>query len=139
MNISPATCLLACWFLAEIISSNLKMEAIWSSETSVDTQRTTWRYIPEVDTLHNHRCENLTSHICNHLFSYRRQNLAINRFTSIQCPPLHSVGFLFVTSSISAYVLCFLTELRSSNVRRPNFTFRFTKSSYNFPYKYLCL
>jgi hypothetical protein len=35
------------------------MEAICSSETSVDTQRTKQRYIPEVDTLHNHRYENL--------------------------------------------------------------------------------
>jgi hypothetical protein len=39
--------------------STLKMEAICSSETSVDTERTTWRYIPEDGTLHNHRCENL--------------------------------------------------------------------------------
>jgi hypothetical protein len=38
--------LLVCWFLAEIISLTLKMEAICSSETSVDTQRTTRRYIP---------------------------------------------------------------------------------------------
>jgi hypothetical protein len=35
------------------------MEAICSSETSVDSQRTTWRYIQEYGTLHNHRCENL--------------------------------------------------------------------------------
>jgi hypothetical protein len=35
------------------------MEAICSSETSVDTQRTTRRHIPEDDTLHNHRCGNL--------------------------------------------------------------------------------
>jgi hypothetical protein len=35
------------------------MEAISSSETSVDTQRTACRHIPEYDTLHNHRCENL--------------------------------------------------------------------------------
>jgi hypothetical protein len=39
------------------------MEAIYFSETSVNTQRTTWRYIPEDDTLHKHRCENLKS--CN--------------------------------------------------------------------------
>jgi hypothetical protein len=37
---------------AELISSTLKMEAICSSETSVDTQRITRRYIPEDDTLH---------------------------------------------------------------------------------------
>jgi hypothetical protein len=54
--------LLVRWF-AEPISSTLKMEAICSSETSVETQRTTRRHIPEDDTLHNHRCENLKSYI----------------------------------------------------------------------------
>jgi hypothetical protein len=43
--------LLACWF-AEPISSTLQMEAICSSETSVETQWTTWRHIAEDDTLH---------------------------------------------------------------------------------------
>jgi hypothetical protein len=38
------------------------MEAICSSETSVDFQRTTLRYVPEDSTLHNHRCENLNSY-----------------------------------------------------------------------------
>jgi hypothetical protein len=38
------------------------MEAICSSETSVETQRTTQRHIPENDTLHNHRFENLKSY-----------------------------------------------------------------------------
>jgi hypothetical protein len=38
------------------------MEAIWSSETSVETQRTTPSHIPEDDTLHNYRCENLKSY-----------------------------------------------------------------------------
>jgi hypothetical protein len=38
------------------------MEAFCSSEKSVDTQRTTRHYIPEVDTIHNHRCENLKSY-----------------------------------------------------------------------------
>jgi hypothetical protein len=58
------TChLLVCWFLDELISSTLKMEAICSSETLVDAQRTTWRYIPEVDTLHNHCSENLKSYM----------------------------------------------------------------------------
>jgi hypothetical protein len=37
------------------------MEATYSSETSVDFQRTTWRYIPEEITLYNIRCENLKS------------------------------------------------------------------------------
>jgi hypothetical protein len=43
-------------------SSILKMEEICSSETSVDTQRSRLRYIPEDGTLHNHRCENLKSY-----------------------------------------------------------------------------
>jgi hypothetical protein len=38
------------------------MEAISSSETSGASQRTTRRHIPEDDTLHNHRCENLKSY-----------------------------------------------------------------------------
>jgi hypothetical protein len=37
------------------------MEAICSSETSVDIQRTTRRYIVDESTITNHRCENLKS------------------------------------------------------------------------------
>jgi hypothetical protein len=37
----------------------LKIEETCSSETSVDFQRTTRRYIPEGITLHIHPCENL--------------------------------------------------------------------------------
>jgi hypothetical protein len=46
----------ACHLLAEPISSTLKIEAICSSETSVQTQRTTRRHIPEDDTLKNFDC-----------------------------------------------------------------------------------
>jgi hypothetical protein len=38
------------------------MDTICSSETSVDSQRTTRRYIPEDGTLQNYRCENLKSY-----------------------------------------------------------------------------
>jgi hypothetical protein len=41
----------ASWLLLKF-SSTLKMEAICSSETSVASQQTTWRHIPEDDTLH---------------------------------------------------------------------------------------
>jgi hypothetical protein len=44
-----AECLLV---FAELISSTVKMEAICSSETSVETPRTTRRHIPEYDTLY---------------------------------------------------------------------------------------
>jgi hypothetical protein len=43
--------------------SSLKMEAKYSSETSVEFQLTARRYIPEYSTPHNHRCENLKSYI----------------------------------------------------------------------------
>jgi hypothetical protein len=43
----------AFWLVfAEIIYSTMKMEAICSSETSVVTQQTTRRHIPEDDILH---------------------------------------------------------------------------------------
>jgi hypothetical protein len=48
--------------------STLKMETIFSSETSVDFQRTTRSYIPEDSTLRNHRCENLNSKDFNFTF-----------------------------------------------------------------------
>jgi hypothetical protein len=43
-------------------SLTVKMEATCSSETSVDFQRTTSRYIPDYKVLHNHRCENLKAY-----------------------------------------------------------------------------
>jgi hypothetical protein len=39
------------------------MEAICSSETLVASQQTTRHHIPEDDTIHNHRCENLKTYI----------------------------------------------------------------------------
>jgi hypothetical protein len=38
------------------------MGGMCSSETSVDFQLTTQRYIPEDNTLHNHHCKNLKSY-----------------------------------------------------------------------------
>jgi hypothetical protein len=46
------------------------MEAICSSETSVDSQRTSWRYIPDDGILHNRRCENLISYLSSCLTSF---------------------------------------------------------------------
>jgi hypothetical protein len=46
-----ASHLLSRQFLAELFLQTLKMEAICSYETSVDTQQTTPRYITEVGTL----------------------------------------------------------------------------------------
>jgi hypothetical protein len=44
------------------------MEAICSSETSVNFRPTTWRYILEDSTLHNHCCEDLKSYTNYNLF-----------------------------------------------------------------------
>jgi hypothetical protein len=52
-------------------SSNLKMEAIYSCETSVAFQRTTQRYIPGDRTPHNYRCENLKSYIMKIAFEFQ--------------------------------------------------------------------
>jgi hypothetical protein len=41
--------------------STQKMEVTCSTETSIDFQRTTGRYITEDRTLHNHRCDNFIS------------------------------------------------------------------------------
>jgi hypothetical protein len=48
------------------------MGAICSSETSVDTQRTRRCYIPEDNTLNNHRCENLKSYSVNVFTAFSR-------------------------------------------------------------------
>jgi hypothetical protein len=48
--------------------STLKMDAISSSETSVNT-RSTQRHIPEDDILHSHRCESLKSYIVKFVFA----------------------------------------------------------------------
>jgi hypothetical protein len=50
-----------------VVSSGLATcfhaELIYSSETSVDFQQTTRRYIPEDSTFHNHRSENFKSNV----------------------------------------------------------------------------
>jgi hypothetical protein len=46
--------LLSHWFSFLVYSSTLKMETIYSFEMLFDFQQTTWHYIPENSTLHNH-------------------------------------------------------------------------------------
>jgi hypothetical protein len=45
----------------ENIASIFRVEEISSASKQVESNFT-WRYIPEVDTLHNHRCENQKSY-----------------------------------------------------------------------------
>jgi hypothetical protein len=58
-HINPAFNLVSC--LASYFI--LKMQSTWSSETSVDLQRTTRRRMREGRTHHNHRCMNLKSYL----------------------------------------------------------------------------
>jgi hypothetical protein len=67
------------------------MEAISSSEMSIDFQRTTWRYVPEDATLYNHRCDNIKCFNClNQPFHYMnmllvtkiRRNLIVSESSS---------------------------------------------------------
>jgi hypothetical protein len=73
--------------------STLKMEAICSSKTSVDTKWTTQHYIPEDGTLHNYHCENLKSFI--YLYNHEQWSLTTD------CSFIHSVcsfEFLLIMS-----------------------------------------
>jgi hypothetical protein len=63
-NQQVARCFPPAYFLVlDEFSSTLKMDAICSSETLVASQQTTRRYVPEDDSFHNHRCENLKSYL----------------------------------------------------------------------------
>jgi hypothetical protein len=57
-----------------------------ASETSVDFERITRRYIPEDRTLHNHRCENLKSHFRVFNICIRKQlpSRLVSRRTSLR-------------------------------------------------------
>jgi hypothetical protein len=59
-------------------SSTLKMEVTCSSETSVDFQRTTQRYIPKDRNIHNHRCEDFKSYILTEDFGGFLESLQAN-------------------------------------------------------------
>jgi hypothetical protein len=65
-----------------VFSSNLKMEATYSSETSFDFQRTTQRYIPEDKSFHNHSCENQRPYIAMLMVENSRMQLANHCFVT---------------------------------------------------------
>jgi hypothetical protein len=113
LRLQAACHLLARWF-AELISSNLKMEAISSSETSGATQRTIRRHIPEDDALHNHRCENLKSYIVflcgepTRFFLWNPENFQIPNTESYTEPVKCCLHFaLFFQSQFQIYSLIY--------------------------------
>jgi hypothetical protein len=57
--------IVACFMLVSCLAyfSTLKMKATSSTKTLVDFEETTWHFIPEDRTLHNHGCENLKAYI----------------------------------------------------------------------------
>jgi hypothetical protein len=64
-------------------NQSLKMEVTCYSETSVDLQRTTQRYIPEDRTQCNRRCENLKS------YRYRTDGAGVSLSLSLPQYPLN--------------------------------------------------
>jgi hypothetical protein len=72
---------IACWK-----STNIS-EATCSSETSVNFQRTTRRYILEDRTLHNHRCENLKSYTitCQLQTVILPYIFTLNKYLNVEC------------------------------------------------------
>jgi hypothetical protein len=117
--------LLARRFLAALIFSTLKMNAICSSETSVDTQRTTRRYIPEDSTLHNHRCENLKSDIRNVIFHPNTQIRTPQLLAVTSCALLNSGVSLPPDSVLSSHALRDIVKAMFFR----NFLYVFTESS----------
>jgi hypothetical protein len=77
----PWFCLPPVYTMASCLaySSTLKILATFSSETSVKFQLTTWRYIPEYSTLHDHRCENLKSYIKIEFSAIKNPKLSITK------------------------------------------------------------
>jgi hypothetical protein len=53
--------LTSCFMIVSCVaySSIMKTEVTYSSERSVDSPQTTWHYVPENRTFHNHYCGNL--------------------------------------------------------------------------------
>jgi hypothetical protein len=90
-----ATCLILVSCLA--YSSTLKMEATCSSEKSIWLQRTTWHYIPQDRSLHNHRCENLKS--CN--LKFMSHSFILGKLGAERCyiPKLHQKYFIRKTDT----------------------------------------
>jgi hypothetical protein len=68
--------------LTAFITTHL-MEKARTSETSVYSNETTWRYIPEGSHLHTRRRENLKSHISE---TFRRYISKYNWYTGQQTP-----------------------------------------------------
>jgi hypothetical protein len=74
-NVAP--CSLIETDISEVLTASiitLMMEAVSTSEMSVNFYKTTWRNIPEDSLLHTHHCENLKSH---QLKFYQPRNMLI--------------------------------------------------------------
>jgi hypothetical protein len=98
-GIAVVTChLLSRWFLSQLMFSTLKMEAICSTETSVDTKRTTWRYIPADGTLQTTERFVLLSRVDLCVYVVK----AISRFvTDVLRPGTRDNGSKFVGINVS--------------------------------------
>jgi hypothetical protein len=72
------------------------MEATHSSETSVNFQRATRRYIPEDSTLLNHRCINLKSYMYDFRLEFQDGNYATKPRQIPEHSALQMFTFMYV-------------------------------------------
>jgi hypothetical protein len=108
------------WFLAQLIFSTLKMEATYSSETSVNTQRTTRSYNPGEGTLHNHRCENVKFYIRNRpsgpikcwkfLHNLSKYQISCSVATCLWCLQTKCRCYRYTDAFISQLATCFVPD-----------------------------
>jgi hypothetical protein len=104
----------------------LHFRAICSSDTSVDTQRTSRRYVPEHGTLHNHRCENLISYKIHTFLPNQETSFTSSTFLRhipVSNPPTNSIE---LTVSWEANHCSHIQEIPSAETQR--FVTVFTKA-----------
>jgi hypothetical protein len=114
----PSWLLISLWFLAQPIFSTLTMEAICSSKTSVDTQWTTWHYIPE----DNHCSENLKSYIANESF----ENWAKFEYLGMTHVFMNTILICYI--KFEECLLSFSSKCFSSHVLSKNIMIKMQKS-----------
>jgi hypothetical protein len=96
--------------------ATMEMEAICSSETSVDFQRTTRRNSQKITALHNYRCVNLRSYITNLSSIWGCHNGA----TSLKIVPLRDLNR---DCEVAIIFTQYSHRARNMNGRIPIFTF----------------
>jgi hypothetical protein len=78
----------------------LMMEAVRTSETSVYSKETTWRYIPEESNIHTRCREILKSHTGPLVVAVQRRSLSPSKSINESINPVHYYTYVYVSSYI---------------------------------------